>query len=88
MTHDEYVRDVASKLAAAHNSKDRAGVESVFRETDATLNRSDFTHARKREFWADVQRAFLSSRLLMEKQENSALHALMQAIREALKARQ
>lgn len=87
MTRDEYADQIGAELIAAHNSKDGAAASNVFRTADAALKNSGFDDAETRDFWEAVDRRFYAGRLLFEKQQNSALHALMQSIRSALDAR-
>jgi hypothetical protein len=84
VTHDEYVQVTVAALLRAQDGRDLA---ATFRDADEALARSDFNDAEKRAFWASVNRALQSSKTLTEKQANSALVALMQAIQQGIAAR-
>jgi len=88
MTYDQYSAQVAEKLSKAYNNKNRPEAERIFSEADAALRQSGATRDALANFWSNVHQRFSSSRLLIEKQENSALHALMKLINDSLEARQ
>jgi hypothetical protein len=88
MTLTEYAQEVGAELRVAYNAKDREAVQSLIQSADATLIRSDIAEQQKRFFWSEVQRIFLGGRIIVEKQANSSLHALMRDIEAALAARQ
>ena len=88
MTLDEYAQQVGAALRNAHNRKDTAAVEAEFRDADKTLTDNNISEAGQQSFWAGVRTAFFSGQLLVEKQANSALVALMRAIEQGLKARE
>lgn len=89
MTEDEYIEIISEKLEVAYsNKKDTATLEPIFKEADQKLKDSDFNPDESKEFWRKVQKKVVrSNRWLIEKQANSALIALMQAIEKELAAR-
>lgn len=88
MTLAEYAQDIAEQLRNAHDTKDLAAVDPIFRKADVALLESGIGETRQRNFWATVRAHFNASRLLIEKQANSALIALMHAIQKELAARE
>lgn len=88
MTADEYAKLIGARLRNGHNSKSQTDVQTTLREADATLASSNLSSADKTEFWEDVRKAFYDGSFLVEKQDNSALHALMQSILSAIAARE
>jgi hypothetical protein len=88
MTLEEYAQSVGSTLRNAHNRKDMASAEAGFREADRTLTESNISQIDRKRFWENVRQAFFSGQLLVEKQANSSLIALMRAIEQGLKARE
>ena len=88
MTIEEYEQRIVTELVVAHNNKDMTALTSVFRRADETLTRSNIGPIDRKEFWEKVREKVVhSSRLLIEKQSNSALVALMQAIEREIAAR-
>lgn len=88
MTLDEYARDVGTKLCVFHDQRDRAAVDTLLRSTDEVLARNRIDQQSRKSFWSNVDRSLFAARPAIEKQANSALHALMQSIKVALAARQ
>jgi hypothetical protein len=88
MTPDEYARKMAGELRDAHDTGNLVAVDSVFRSADQALAGSDLDEADKREFWATVRKYLGDDVLLLEKQANNALVALMRAIQQGLAARE
>jgi hypothetical protein len=88
MTPDEYARKMAGELRDAHDHKNLAAIDSIFRNADQALGGSDLDEADKREFWATVRQYLGDDVLLLEKQANNALVALMRAIQQGLAARE
>ena len=88
VTLDEYARKIAGELRRVHDSKDLAAVHPVFAEADKVLAESKISEDDQRVFWGDVRKSLLSSALLLERQSNSALMALMQAIQQEIAARE
>jgi hypothetical protein len=88
MTLDEYARQVGDALRTAHNQKNSAALNAAFRDADATLTSNNISGAAAREFWASVHKAAFAGQWLVEKQANSSLIALMQAIKQGLEARE
>jgi hypothetical protein len=87
VTVDEYAREIADSLRRAHNSKNLSAVSQVLSEADSTLAGSDIDAIGQKEFWRDVKTYFESGSLLFERQANSSLVALMQAIQNGIAAR-
>lgn len=88
MTADDYAKLIGTELRNGHNAKSQTDVQATIRKADETLAASDLTQADKREFWEDVRKAFYDGGILKEKQDNSALHTLMQSILSAIAARE
>lgn len=88
MTIDDYAQEVASLIRRAYNAKDRAEVFRVIEEAANRLEASDISDTGRIAFWTKVPEDFRSGRLLIEKQEGSALHQLMRDIERDLAARQ
>ena len=88
MTLDDYAKTIALKLVAAHNGKNLSTADAVFREADAELTRSNISKSNQKVFWSNVKARFSSGQLLLERQANSSLLALMQAIQDALAVRE
>lgn len=87
MTVDEYARLVGAELRRAYNGKDRAAVDAKFEEVRIRLLSSTVSGPEQKRFWALVEVEFFSGQLLVEKQEGSALHRLMQDIEARLEER-
>jgi hypothetical protein len=87
MTPTEYAREMGTKLRGAYNGRDPAAVDSLFELADATLVRSALDGHQRQIFWSEVRKAFFAGRLLIEKQANSSLHALMRNIEAAIAER-
>jgi hypothetical protein len=87
MTLDEYAQEVAGQLRNAHNTKNLSAVAPIFRKADAVLADNKIAETDRRDFWTTVRTSFQESQLLFERQANSALIALMQAIQKELAAR-
>jgi hypothetical protein len=87
VTLDDYAKQVAEKMRQAHNNKNLTAVGPLFSDADRTLTDSNIGANDRAEFWTNVRRYFLSSGLLVERQANSALLALMQAIQNGIAAR-
>lgn len=87
MTVDEYAKLAGAELRKAYNAKDRAAVEAKFEDVQQRLLSSAVSPTEKTRFWALVESEFLSGQLLLEKQDGSALHRLMQDIEARLEAR-
>ncbi|MEO6717661.1 MAG: hypothetical protein ABIM50_10510 [Novosphingobium sp.] len=87
MTVDEYAKLAGAELRRAYNSKDRSAVDAKFQEVQTRLLANSVSQVEQRRFWALVEAEFFSSQLLLEKQEGSALHRLMQDIEARLEAR-
>ena len=83
-----FTRKIASDLRRAHDNKDIAAVAPIFREADKALAESGISQTARRSLWATVRACFEAPGLLVEKQANSALIALMQAIQRELAARE
>jgi hypothetical protein len=88
MTLDEYAQEVGAALRNAHNAKDMAALHAAFRDADATLASNSISGPTAREFWSNVRKAAFSGRWLVEKQANSALVDLMNAIQQGIAARE
>lgn len=88
MTIDEYARRIAERIRLAYNSKDRTAVLDAIHEAEDELNSSNISQAGRAAFWEQAWQIFRSGRLLMEKQEGSALHQLMREIERELAQRQ
>jgi len=89
MTPEQYAAEVIGKLRAAYNSKNEAAADAAFKEADLLLSSSKITSARQKEFWSIVRAGIEKMpRMLLEKQDNSALIALMQAIQKAIAERE
>jgi hypothetical protein len=88
LTLDEYSTKVASQLRAAHNKKDTAAVALVFRDSDDILDTKNITDTQNTDFWSSVYKRFRSGELLIEKQGNSALHALFRYVETQIKIRE
>ncbi len=88
MTVDEYATEIAAKLVEAHNARSQVRATAVLQDADRTIAVSKLATVDEQEFWRLVGRKFRGGRLLIERQENSSLHALMQAIEAALAQRQ
>lgn len=84
---NEYARNVGQDLQRAHNAKDSARVNQVFASVDQNLTKNEISDAEKKKFWEEVAAIYRSGQLLMEKQANSALMALIQSIERNLAAR-
>jgi len=90
MTFHEYIQIISDRLEAAYNNKaDIATLQTIFKMADQTLKSYDIGPDKRKEFWESVHKNFSHphQRGLIEKQENSALIALMQAIENELAAR-
>jgi hypothetical protein len=89
VTLDEYALEIAGNLRRAYNAKDHASIiDPIFRDADLTLTQSGISETSRTSFWATVRAYFQAPGLLIEKQANSALIALMQAIQKELAARE
>lgn len=88
MTLDEYSRRVGDSLRTAHNQKDRAALDATFRDADETLTSNNISAADAREFWVNVRKVAFAGQWLIERQANSSLVALMQAIQQGIAARE
>jgi rRNA maturation endonuclease Nob1 len=77
---DAFAQSVGRRLKEAYNSKNREAVNRVFEQAEAEINATNLSAADKAVIWDAVRKEFLSSRLLLEKQEGSALHQLMRDI--------
>lgn len=86
MTPDEYARKIASDLRSAHTSRNQAAIPQIFERADKALLDASFTTSEQRDFWGTV-RSHLSGDVLLEKQANGALLALMRAIETQIAAR-
>ena len=75
---------VGSDLRAAYNSKDSACVHEIIRRADAAIEAAGVSASVKAGYWMSVRREFNTGQRLVEKQENSALMALMRQIEAAL----
>lgn len=75
---------VGADLRAAYNSKDDTRVHEIIRRADVALEAEDVSASVKAGFWMSVRREFNTGQRLVEKQENSALMALMRQIEAAL----
>jgi hypothetical protein len=84
MTLAQYAERVALALREAHNDKDVAALESVFREADHKL--STLTDRQRQTFWVDVKKK-LRGPWRVENQANSSLLQLMKAIQQGLAER-
>ncbi len=88
MTLEEYAQIVSNGLISAHNNKDMPALMTTFTEADQTLESSHIDPVNRQEFWKKVRNVVVySNRLRIEKQANSALLALMQAIEREIEAR-
>ncbi len=87
MTLEEYVQIVGNGLISAHNNENMAALMTAFKEADQTLESNNASPANRQEFWEKVRKVVYSGRLRLERQSNSALIALMQAIEREIAAR-
>jgi hypothetical protein len=88
VTLEEYEQIIGNALVVAHNNKDMGALMTVFSKADQTLENSNISPADRKDFWEKVRRGVINSpRLLQEKQANSALIALIQAIEKEIAAR-
>jgi hypothetical protein len=87
MKPTEYAQEIGTKLREAYNGRDQAAVDGLFELADATLVRSAIDEHRRQIFWSEVKKVFFAGRLLIEKQANSSLHALMRSIEAAIAER-
>jgi hypothetical protein len=87
VTLDECARKTADSLRRAHNSKNLSAVSLALSEADRTLAASGISDADQKDFWGSVKEYFDSAELLFERQANSSLMALMQAIQNGIAAR-
>jgi hypothetical protein len=87
MTLDEYARETAELLRRAHNSKNLSDIAPILSGADKTLADNDISDVDRKAFWLSVKQYLESGNLLFERQANSSLVALMQAIQSAIAAR-
>jgi len=87
MTLDEYAKSVGDALRHAHNAKSMSELNAAFANADQTLDSNGIGKEQRKRFWAAVSDAAYAGQWLMEKQANSSLAALMQAIQAGLAAR-
>ena len=87
MTLEEYERIIGDALVAALNNKDAVALMATFRRADQALEQSNISPADREEFWEEVRKVIYSGRFFLEKQSNSALIALIQAIEKEIAAR-
>ena len=87
LTLEQYERIIGNALVAAHNNKDMDALTATFKRADQTLENSNISPADRKEFWEEVRKVVHSGPLRLEKQANSALLALMQAIEREIAAR-
>lgn len=87
MTLKEYAQIVGNGLVTAHNNKDMVALNAEFKDADQTLERSHINPDGRKAFWEEVYEVVNSGGLLIEKQANSALIILMQAIQREIAAR-
>jgi hypothetical protein len=87
VTLEEYAREIAGELQRAHDNKDLSAVSSIFSDADKALAANTISEADQKSFWTSVRKVFQSSDLLLERQSNSALIALMQAIQRGIAER-
>ena len=87
MTLEEYEQIIGNALVSAHNDKDMGALTATFKRADQTLESSNISPADRKEFWEEVRKVVYSGGLLLEKQANSALIVLMQAIEREIAAR-
>ena len=85
MTVDEYALETAKRLREARTQSDAS---DCFEEAERTLTKSDITGGRRKDFWSQVHVHFNRQRLLVERQENSSLHKLIQHIEAELAAKE
>jgi len=86
VTLEEYAQEIADELRRAHASRNLATVSPIFHDADHVLADSKISDADQRRFWQSV-RTNLGEVLLVEKQANSALLTLMQAIQREIQTR-
>ena len=84
----DYAREVATELRNAYNSKSPSAVDFAFRKADRALSEKHIEETSRRSFWATVRGHLAGPGLLVEKQANSSLLALMRAIQQELAARE
>jgi hypothetical protein len=87
LTLEQYARIIGNRLVTAHNDKDGFALAATFEEADRELENSNISPADRKRFWEEVRGVVDSGPLLLEKQANSALLALMQAIQREIAAR-
>jgi hypothetical protein len=86
---EDYARDTVEALKNAYNNKDRSAVDAVFDGADKSLAESKISVQGRKRFWGLVRVGTeAQAGWLFEKQANSALIALMQAIQQAIAARE
>jgi hypothetical protein len=87
MTLEEYEQIVSNDLITAHNNKNMAVLIATFKKADHTLESNNISPADRQEFWEKVRKIVYSSQLRLERQANSALIVLMQALEREIAAR-
>lgn len=88
MTPEEYAREIANKLRKAHNTQNVGDVSTIFEGADKALKDGGISPGSQERFWANVRAHLAGDVLLVEKQANSSLLALMRAIEQQLAARE
>ena len=86
MNLEEYARQIGDALRNAHNSKNKAAIDATFRAADSEVAR--LSEGERKKFWQKVSLATDAGRWLNERQANSSLIVLMQAIQSGLATRQ
>lgn len=88
MTIDEFARETAEQIRRGYNARDRVTAFEAIEAAERELVNSNISNAGRADFWEKTYQNFRSGRLLLEKQEGSALHQLMRDIERALAERQ
>lgn len=87
MTLNEYAAQVGHALREAYNGKGMAQINAIFQEADRTLLSNSIGDVDRKAFWDAVRKAIYAGPMLMERQANSSLIVLMQAIEQGLASR-
>lgn len=80
MTIDQYVEVIADKLRAART---RESGLAILQEAESTLDKSKLSDSDKRYFWDELLSNY-STVIVVEKQDNTALNAVIAAIQAAI----
>jgi hypothetical protein len=82
----DYAAKVGTALRDAYNAKSAGGIDAAIRDAQAFVRAGNFSKDDRVAFWGAVAMSFRSGAILVEKQENSSLIALMRAIEDAIAA--